>query len=415
MDLSNAALQAVLDQIPGGASAELFDELDRLLGAALSQPGAETALIVDAAYEALRRASDEIVCAGRVSSLLSIVTHHYRAARPEAALAPAREAVRVARALGDPAWLRKALTYLGNVLSDTRDLPQAVECYAEAIEIARERADRTAECSLWVNTGLAHCYAARYAEALACFDRALEFGGAGASVSRSQQAALINIALCALHLNDVGRGLNAIQRYLKDAPYPESVEDLLQRSLLEHQYVRLLLQAGLVEQARERARLAREFATRSGSARADLVSTVAEGLAEIHAGAAEVGLARLKRSLERARTDVPGFLPDALAALIKGYEVAGQPDAALVYLRELKRLHQDGREAQVLMHHAQHVARVDAELDLRARGALDAQQSRLRGQLLERDIVRARVAMLEQHSVAAELHDDTTGEHCYRV
>jgi putative two-component system response regulator len=29
--------------------------------------------------------------------------------------------------------------------------------------------------------------------------------------------------------------------------------------------------------------------------------------------------------------------------------------------------------------------------------------------------VRSRVAMLEQQSVAAELHDDATGEHCYRV
>ncbi|MCS7101995.1 MAG: hypothetical protein NZL99_09895 [Burkholderiaceae bacterium] len=98
MDLSNAALQAVLDRMPGGASAELFDELDRLLAAALSQPGAETALIVDAPYEALRRAGDDIVCAGRVSGLLNIVMHHYRAARPQAALAPAREAVRAARA-----------------------------------------------------------------------------------------------------------------------------------------------------------------------------------------------------------------------------------------------------------------------------------------------------------------------------
>jgi putative two-component system response regulator len=95
--------------------------------------------------------------------------------------------------------------------------------------------------------------------------------------------------------------------------------------------------------------------------------------------------------------------------------MAGQPDAALVYLRELKRLHKDGREAQVLMHHAQYLARIDAELDAAANATLELHQSSLRGQLSERDLMRARVGMLEQQSVAAELHDDTTGEHCYRV
>ena len=39
----------------------------------------------------------------------------------------------------------------------------------------------------------------------------------------------------------------------------------------------------------------------------------------------------------------------------------------------------------------------------------------MRGQLSDRDLMRSRTSMLEQQSVAAELHDDTTGEHCYRV
>jgi putative two-component system response regulator len=112
---------------------------------------------------------------------------------------------------------------------------------------------------------------------------------------------------------------------------------------------------------------------------------------------------------------MPAMLHDALAALIKGYEAAGQPDAALVYLREIKRLHQDGREAQVLMHQAHYIRRIDASLDTDAQETLELRQSSLRSQLSERDLMRSRIGMLEQQSVAAELHDDTTGEHCYRV
>ncbi len=42
-------------------------------------------------------------------------------------------------------------------------------------------------------------------------------------------------------------------------------------------------------------------------------------------------------------------------------------------------------------------------------------RGKLRIQLGERELMRNRVLLLEQQSVAAELHDDTTGEHCYRV
>ena len=172
---------------------------------------------------------------------------------------------------------------------------------------------------------------------------------------------------------------------------------------------------GLVEKARERALIAKQTAARSRSARAEVLAAIAEGLTEIHANQVDIGLTRLKRALERARADMPAMLHDALAALIKGYEVAGQPDAALVYLREIKRLHQDGREAQVLMHQAHYIRRIDASLDTDAQETLELRQSSLRSQLSERDLMRSRIGMLEQQSVAAELHDDATGEHCYRV
>ncbi len=47
--------------------------------------------------------------------------------------------------------------------------------------------------------------------------------------------------------------------------------------------------------------------------------------------------------------------------------------------------------------------------------AMANQRGKLRIQLGERELMRNRILLLEQQSVAAELHDDTTGEHCYRV
>jgi len=85
-----------------------------------------------------------------------------------------------------------------------------------------------------------------------------------------------------------------------------------------------------------------------------------------------------------------------------------------VYLREIKRLHQDGLQTQVLMHHTT-ISNASTGALTKCHGVLEQAQSALRGQLVARDVVRSRVAMLEQQSVAAELHDDATGEHCYRV
>src|SRR5882762_9529320 len=118
MDLSNTPLQLILDRIPSGASAELLDRMGDLLRKELASPTSETGLLVEAAYSALQQVPGSLVCAGRVCSLLGVMNHYYRAARPEAGLAPAHDAVAIARELGDPIWLCKALKCLAMILAD---------------------------------------------------------------------------------------------------------------------------------------------------------------------------------------------------------------------------------------------------------------------------------------------------------
>jgi putative two-component system response regulator len=86
----------------------------------------------------------------------------------------------------------------------------------------------------------------------------------------------------------------------------------------------------------------------------------------------------------------------------------------------LLNLNREAKQQQVLMHHQRHLdqverSRISFELQSAAADELDSRRSILRVQLGERELMKSRIAMLEQQSVAAELHDDTTGEHCYRV
>jgi len=414
---SELVLQRVLDRIASGpASAELLDKLGVLLRAERAAPSKEAGKIFAAAYATLSKVPIDVLCAGRVVSLLCIATHHYAAAsKPEEGLAPAADAVTVARGVGDPDWLCKALKIQGVLLADTGNIPDAISAYAEALDLARQTENRQQECDLWVNIGIAYQYSEHFADAVACYERVVELARDDPSLRAARKLALSNIANAELELGDTNKGLACIRQAIALDPEPATASDKLARVHCEHYYVRLLLQAGLTDAARERTRLAKKFADQSRSRRANVLASIAEGLSEIHWGQIDIGLTRLKQALELSRGGLRATLHDALAALIKGYDLAGQPEAALVYLREIKRLHQDGLQARVLMHHTHYLQRIDQRLDENATAVLEQTQSALRDRLTERDLVRSRVAMLEQQSVVAELHDDATGEHCYRV
>jgi len=142
-----------------------------------------------------------------------------------------------------------------------------------------------------------------------------------------------------------------------------------------------------------------------------------QGLVEAHdASSRDIGLSRLQQAVHRSRKGTSSGLRDALAMIVRGYEVAGQPNSALVYLHEVVQLNRDSRVRNVLQHHHRHLEKVSRrDLSLRAQAALDEQQQELRFKRLSMDMLRECMQVLEKNTVAAELHDDDTGEHCYRV
>ena len=71
---------------------------------------------------------------------------------------------------------------------------------------------------------------------------------------------------------------------------------------------------------------------------------------------------------------------DALATIVRAYEVAKQPNNALVYQEEVVRLNRDSRVKNLLEHHHRHVVQVKKALDARAEAAMDLQQHELRFQ-----------------------------------
>jgi putative two-component system response regulator len=303
---------------------------------------------------------------------------------------------------------------------ETGNLPAAVANYAEALDVARTLGDTTAQAVVWNNLGLALQYAGQYADAARCYDQALHDPGDGAARTLVVCAALTNTAQACLRVHDVRQGIAAAKRVIELLIDPAEPTLCTYRAAAEAHLAELLLEVDDIRGAHEHVQVAKSFAERSRQPRAQVRASLAEGQAEVRAGLTDIGLTRLKNGLSSARGGPKEFLRDALAAAVKGYEEAGQPDVAIVYLQELLNLNREAKQQQVLMHHARHLeqverSRISFDLQQAAEGELDTRRSVLRVQLGERELMKSRIAMLEQQSVAAELHDDTTGEHCYRV
>ena len=372
------------------------------------------------AQELLCGLDPEAITAEGVEALLLIAGYHYNAVNAQAGVGPAAQALAASRRLGEPSLIRRAATFFGVMNGETGNLPAAVECYAEALDLAKTLEDETGVAAVWNNLGLALQYAGQYADAVRCYDQALLQSLEGSARLTVFAAALANTAQACLRVHDLRQGIAAARRAISLLAQPQDPTLCTYRAAAESNLAELLLDIDDVDGAREHVRVAKQFAERARQPRAHFRASLAEGQVEVRAGLADIGLTRLKKELSQARGGPKEGLREALSAAVKGYEQAGQPDVAIVYLQELLNLNREARQQQVLMHHERHLrqverSRISVDLQNAADSELDSRRSTLRVQLGERELIRSRIAMLEQQSIAAELHDDTTGEHCYRV
>jgi putative two-component system response regulator len=416
MQLTDASIAALASLSPFSNASTLSERLAelsiRLRDAPMTQEGKA---LFEMAADALSALPDEPVSADRVLCLLYITRYRYYGGTAYSGLAPAEQAVRVAERLGDASLIAKALKFLGLIHTETGNYPDAVSSLSRALAAAREAAEPDQEVAMLSNLGLAHQHAGHYSAAIPCYERAVEVAESAKAEPIAGAIALSNIALACLHLRDFPRGLAAAERSIEALASPSDAHERVVRTMAECYYARLLLEVRNLPLARERAKLARLHASGTGEL-SELSAEMVQGLVETHDSASrDIGLSRLQQAVHRSRKGMSSALRDALAMMVRGYEAAGQPNAALVYLHEVVQLNRDSRVRSVLQHHHLHLAKVGRDLDRLAQAALDEKSQELRFKRLSMDALRECMQVLEKNTVAAELHDDDTGEHCYRV
>lgn len=415
-------LEQVSSRIGAMNPAEALQLLDELLAAlrnALASPGADAHRLFASAKKTLHGLPADVLSEARVEALLLSAQFAYVSGQPFAGLEHAGLAVECARRMNDAASLRKALTFHGILLADTGNIATAVECYAEALDLAERLDDMQAEAPVWVNLGTALVYAGQLNEAVACFERVVSLADQEPAIGPRKPLALANIAGICLYLEEHAKGLRSIKAAIESGGEPQNATDRMNRVLAECSYTRLLLEVDSLDRAKERCELAKRYARESKSERAELQAALAEGLCEVHAGLIDVGTSRLAQALDRARV-VKSHLRDALLAMVKAQEVAGKPDVALVYLRELMMHTKKTQQENALRHHRLHLENLARQQQASSEETvMERHEQSLRGklaaQVAQQELMKSRIEMLERLAVTAELRDDSTGEHSYRV
>ena len=348
--------------------------------------------------------------------MLDAVRFFYISGQAFTGLPIAQKARSLAVEVADSKATFDALLLVGVCAADTGGLPTAMEAYADALRLVGRIADKVREGRVWQNLGVALMYGGLYTEAINCFERVISQAPDASSAQASMAKAYTNIALCRLNLDEIRAGLVAIERAVALSGEPIDAQSALNRVMMENNYTRLLLEADNYVGAKEHAKLARSYASRTKSPRADIFAAVAEGLAEVFSGQADVGITRLSKTLDRAKA-LKVTTREVLMALVKALEFAGKPDQALIYLRQLLEQQSSTQKQNVLQHVKLQLEQLHPALEDEAAAIrrLTTRQEVLEGRVAKQALFKAQVESMERIAVVAELRDDSTGAHSYRV
>ncbi|MEP6607767.1 MAG: HD domain-containing phosphohydrolase [Burkholderiaceae bacterium] len=392
---------------------ELLD-LEREIKANLVSPRPDTLDFLHDALKRLRSIPVRSDVRSRVTCLLDIAVQFYHHGQHVfSSVEPVALSVMLAREIGDRALLRRALNIQGLVLASTNNPGDALRALAEAIELAEELGDPAAKASVWNNVGVALYEAALYADARDGYGRAAELVVGEKNFRAIRAMALANSATCCLHLQEYVEGIDKIRDAISLMSSPSTPGDVLSRVIAEGAYTRLLLAKGQVREAAERAQIAKEFAGPAKSVRADISAACSEALVEIFSGKLDVGISRGMGALEKARAAKPS-LRETLLALVQGFEKAERPERALAMHRELTLHIRKAQHDSIVRHQELHLQQLESEGQF-PEYLLESKEAELSDKIAAQTVGTKQGDLLEQMAFTAEMRDDPTGEHCYRV
>jgi putative two-component system response regulator len=350
--------------------------------------------------------------------LLSCAQWFQKDGKSPLGIAAAEKAVAVAEEATNFSLLRRAYNTLGNLHNSTRDYVQATVCYARAVEIARSIVDKAGECASIANLAVARLNSGLLEECRTLnalvIDMAKSLEKENSKMLRIKQQAYHNVALASLMLGDLFIARTNIENAIGRGPDPVTQYEAFSRVLSEYTYVKILSKSSEYELARERSLIARSYASMARSKLAELQATLAECACDVNEGKFDIALSRLHKLSVEAKTN-EAMRRDVLEAMVLAHDKAGNHAEARrlhrEYLNALAQAQRKGARQQL-----DALKKSFATLRVGDRDSSVLPESVL-AKLRDRDelLWKEFRSRLEALAVLAELRDDATGEHAFRV
>jgi len=350
-----------------------------------------------------------------VRALMVVARSCFAAAAPREGLLAMERAEEISFDLADSDLKRQLYTIKGALCIDLGDFANSFEAQARALELSRKLQNRESEARTIVNLAALFVDFGAHWDTLKLGERVLAMNREQPLQRVTLAAALNNMAEACLATHQAERGIELGNQALLACPSDEAP----QRAQLCTAHVllsRLHLLRGRVSAAERELMVARQLDASTGFSRAKLRLQIAAALIDHEQGRLRQAVQALKGSLVLAGAD-NSLAKEALSALVTIYEKEGNPNLALKYLQRLSAI-SDRVNLDLARDRLAELGLSDRESKesaLIAAEGLNHNDFRLRTASLRKSLIDSQVEVLERLAVAAEMRDDVTGMHCYRV
>jgi putative two-component system response regulator len=349
----------------------------------------------------------------------------------------ADDALEFSRAVGDSELLQRACSSSGVMHADLGQISTALTAHIESIQLGDEARDPLGLARCYVNLGACLFYASQLAASAVCYQRAFSLAAKVAPVAAIVcLSAQVNLAAIELRREAFDDGLIHIE--IAKSYERLLIEDPAARYnslLLNVNAARISGALGRISEAGHYLSRAKLFSELINTVRATCVYTTAEGALLAATGKRDEALVVLQKLVANAQ-DVPNLRIDALTELARTLVSCGRRVEAQTVLQELAETSLKVHAAKIrdqlrFLHLSGASQRIEEPAQIYGGGELanlessDTMLPITRAKLHQNAGALSKVTansyngpeyeLLVRTALFAEIHDDTTGTHCYRV
>jgi putative two-component system response regulator len=333
-----------------------------------------------------------------------------------AALEAANQHYLLVTKIGEQRAAKASLNVLGVACAELGNIPEALIHYSRAFELSRALKDIEWQAVVLNNLGTALNYSGLYREAIPCLRKVLLLKEKHWKYPLEKRA-LTNLAQSHYYLSELDEAFSAICQAVTRNEQPDSAKEHFEQAIREFTFVEIALELDRFQIAQDHSLLCQQHALLANSLPARLIANVAAARCAVRAGNVQVGLSALEQAVLRAKV-IESVHRDALIATVKAYDEAGRPEAALCHIERLLEHVRERRirSAKALLSHPAYqwvnAGNLLREADLTA---FEQRRVWLRARVAERDSAKSKKEMLERLAITADLKEEASGEHGYRV